>query len=25
VIGLAIGYAAKFVLDRAFVFKERQA
>jgi putative flippase GtrA len=24
VIGLAIGYAAKFVLDRAFVFKERQ-
>ena len=25
VIGLAIGYAAKFVLDRTFVFKERQA
>ncbi len=24
VIGLAIGYAAKFVLDRTFVFKERQ-
>jgi putative flippase GtrA len=24
VIGLAIGYAAKFMLDRAFVFKERQ-
>jgi putative flippase GtrA len=25
VLGLAIGYAAKFVLDRTFVFKERQA
>jgi len=25
VLGLAIGYAAKFVLDRSFVFKERQA
>lgn len=25
VLGLAIGYAAKFILDRTFVFKERQA
>ena len=25
VLGLAIGYAAKFMLDRTFVFKERQA
>lgn len=25
VLGLAIGYAAKFVLDRTFVFKERKA
>lgn len=25
VLGLAVGYAAKFVLDRSFVFKERQA
>jgi putative flippase GtrA len=25
VLGLAIGYAAKFFLDRTFVFKERQA
>lgn len=25
VIGLAVGYAAKFMLDRSFVFKERQA
>ncbi|HZH52826.1 MAG TPA: GtrA family protein [Microvirga sp.] len=25
VLGLAIGYAAKFVLDRTFVFKERRA
>jgi putative flippase GtrA len=25
VIGLAIGYAAKFALDRAFVFRERRA
>jgi putative flippase GtrA len=25
VIGLAIGYAAKFALDRTFVFKERRA
>ncbi|WP_243370652.1 GtrA family protein [Microvirga solisilvae] len=25
VLGLAIGYAAKFVLDRSFVFKERRA
>jgi putative flippase GtrA len=25
VIGLAIGYVAKFVLDRTFVFKERRA
>jgi putative flippase GtrA len=25
VLGLAVGYIAKFVLDRAFVFKERQA
>lgn len=25
VLGLSIGYAAKFVLDRAFVFKERRA
>ena len=25
VLGLAIGYAAKFALDRTFVFKERQA
>ncbi len=24
VLGLAIGYAAKFILDRTFVFKERQ-
>ena len=24
VLGLAIGYAAKFALDRAFVFKERR-
>lgn len=25
VLGLAIGYAAKFALDRAFVFRERRA
>ena len=25
VLGLAIGYAAKFMLDRTFVFKERRA
>ena len=25
VLGLAIGYGAKFILDRTFVFKERQA
>ena len=25
VLGLAVGYAAKFLLDRSFVFKERQA
>jgi putative flippase GtrA len=25
VLGLAIGYVAKFVLDRTFVFKERRA
>ena len=25
VLGLAIGYAAKFYLDRSFVFRERQA
>ncbi|KLK94470.1 membrane protein [Microvirga vignae] len=25
VLGLAVGYAAKFMLDRSFVFKERQA
>jgi len=25
VLGLAVGYAAKFLLDRIFVFKERQA
>jgi putative flippase GtrA len=25
VLGLAIGYAAKFALDRTFVFKERRA
>jgi putative flippase GtrA len=25
VLGLAIGYAGKFILDRTFVFKERQA
>jgi putative flippase GtrA len=25
VLGLAIGYTAKFILDRTFVFKERQA
>ncbi|MBB3017271.1 putative flippase GtrA [Microvirga lupini] len=25
VIGLAIGYATKFILDRTFVFRERQA
>lgn len=25
VLGLAIGYAAKFVLDQAFVFRERRA
>jgi hypothetical protein len=25
VLGLAIGYAAKFALDRTFVFKERKA
>jgi putative flippase GtrA len=25
VLGLAVGYAAKFVLDRSFVFKERRA
>jgi len=25
VLGLAIGYAAKFALDRSFVFKERRA
>ncbi|MBF9195918.1 GtrA family protein [Microvirga terrestris] len=25
ILGLAIGYAAKFILDRTFVFKERQA
>jgi len=25
VLGLAVGYAAKFLLDRNFVFKERQA
>ncbi|NBJ10907.1 GtrA family protein [Microvirga arsenatis] len=25
VIGLAIGYVAKFILDRTFVFKERRA
>jgi putative flippase GtrA len=25
VLGLAIGYAAKFVLDRTFIFKERRA
>jgi putative flippase GtrA len=25
VLGLAVGYVAKFMLDRSFVFKERQA
>ena len=25
ILGLAIGYAAKFLLDRSFVFRERQA
>lgn len=25
VLGLSVGYAAKFLLDRTFVFKERQA
>ncbi|MXQ11456.1 GtrA family protein [Microvirga makkahensis] len=25
VLGLAVGYTAKFLLDRSFVFKERQA
>ena len=25
VLGLAVGYVAKFALDRSFVFKERKA